>query len=245
MAAEFHRRTGGNPLHVRQLLRRAQRDGMVAEQASEGRATWDLRALAAIEITADVAEFLGRAIDELPASDAAALGALACIGREFDLTDAVAAVGAAPDAVARCLWSALDLRLLESVDARGRRIDPVIDRAARYRFSHDRVAEVARARLSGEARDAVHLRFGRWLGERGEERLFEAARHLGIGGLGLADGAERTRFAEVERRAAMAARRQASFPAGPRVLPRRSGAARSATLGGSPLGGTGPAARRR
>jgi predicted ATPase/class 3 adenylate cyclase len=212
VAAEFHRRTGGNPLHVRQLLRRAQRDGMVAEQALDGRATWDLRALAAIEITADVAEFLGRAIDELPASDAATLGALACIGREFDLTDAVAATASAPETVAQSLWSALDLRLLESVDARGRRIDPVIDRTARYRFSHDRVAEVARARLSSEAREAVHLRFGRWLGECGEERLFEAARHLGVGGLGLADEAERTRFAEVERRAAVAARRQASFP---------------------------------
>jgi predicted ATPase/class 3 adenylate cyclase len=212
VAAEFDRRTGGNPLHVRQLLRRAQRDGIVATRTSDGRAAWDLRALAATEITADVAEFLGRAIDQLPALDVAILGALGCIGREFDLTDAVSAAAVAPEVVGRSVWSALDLRLLESVDARGRRIDPVIDRASRYRFSHDRVAEVARARLADDARDAVHLRFGRWLAARGEKRLFEAARHLAIGGLGVADDAERTRFAEVERRAAVAAHRQASFP---------------------------------
>ena len=42
--------------------------------------------------------------------------------------------------------------------------------------------------------------------------MFEAARHVGIGGLGLADDVERIRFVEVLRRAARKARAQASFP---------------------------------
>jgi predicted ATPase len=95
VAAEFHRRTGGNPLHVRQLLRRAQRDGIVATRTFDGRVAWDLRALAATEITAEVAEFLSRAIEQLSAPDVAILG---CIGREFDLTDAVAATAVAAGA---------------------------------------------------------------------------------------------------------------------------------------------------
>jgi class 3 adenylate cyclase/tetratricopeptide (TPR) repeat protein len=42
--------------------------------------------------------------------------------------------------------------------------------------------------------------------------LFEAARHVGIGGLGLSDDDERIRFVEVLRRAARKARAQTSFP---------------------------------
>jgi predicted ATPase/class 3 adenylate cyclase len=212
VAAEFHGRTGGNPLHVRQLLRRAQQTGALTHSADRRRPVWDLRILGSIEITADVAELLGRAIDRLPPVEAELLGALACIGREFDLADAEVAAALPAEVVARSLWSALDLRLVEAVDSRGRRIDQVIDRATHYRFSHDRVSEVAQARLAAADRLQVHLRLGRSLAAQGEDRLFDAARHAGLGGLVSTDGGERARFAEVQRRAAAKARAQASFP---------------------------------
>ncbi|MGH4009205.1 MAG: AAA family ATPase [Pseudonocardiaceae bacterium] len=212
VAAEFQHRTGGNPLQIRQLLRQAQRAGALTRAAADGCTAWDLRALAAIEITPNVAEFLGRAIEQLRPSDQTVLSALACIGREFDLADAVTAAAQPAERVGRALWSALDLRLLEAVDSNGRRIAQVLDRVTRYRFSHDQVAEAARARLTEDAQRTVHLRVGRRLVGLGANRLFEAARHLGLGGVGLVGDAERTRFAEVERRAAEQARRQASFP---------------------------------
>lgn len=211
VAAEFHYRTGGNPLQIRQLLRRAQQEGALTQLGGSGRPAWDLRALTSIEITANVIEFLGRAIDQLRAAEGAVLSALACIGGEFDLAGAATAAAQPAEVVARALWSALDLRLLEAVDLRGRRIAQVINHEVRYRFSHDRVAEAARVRLSDEAQREVHLRIGRRLVERGDAELFEAARHLGIGGLGLEDD-ERAQFAEVEQRAAQMARQQASFP---------------------------------
>ncbi|MGH3870793.1 MAG: AAA family ATPase [Pseudonocardiaceae bacterium] len=214
VAAEFHHRTGGNPLQIRQLLRRAQREGALTQLSASGRPAWDLHALTSIEITANVADFLGRAIDQLRPADSAVLSALACLGHEFDLADAADAAAQPAVVVAQALWSALDLRLLEAVDRRGRRIAQVINRETRYRFSHDRVAEAARARLPDEAQRQVHLRIGRRLVELGEDQLFEAARHLGIGGIGglRMEGDERTRFAEVAQRAAQLARRQASFP---------------------------------
>jgi predicted ATPase/class 3 adenylate cyclase len=213
VAREFHHRTGGNPLQIRQLLRQAQGAGALRQLGADGRSAWDLRALTSITISADVAELLGRAIDQMRPGDGAALSAMACIGREFDLADAVAAVAQPPEVVAQALWSALDLRLLEAVDASGRRITQVIDQGARYRFSHDRVAETARVRLAGDQQREVHLRIGRRLVGLGGEHLFEAARHLGIGGLSLAAGdGERVRFADVQRQAAQLARRQASFP---------------------------------
>ncbi|HWS93294.1 MAG TPA: AAA family ATPase, partial [Mycobacterium sp.] len=212
VAAEFHHRTQGNPLQVRQLLYRAQREGALTPVGPGGRPSWDLRVLASIEVTATAAEFLGRYLGQLRPHDRAVLGSLSCFGGEFDLADATAAAAQPPDVVAQALWACLELRLLEAVDSGGRRIANAISRDARYRFSHDRVAEAARVGLSDDAKRETHLRIGRWLVEQGDDRLFEAARHVGIGGRGLADDAERVRFIEVLRRAARKARAQTSFP---------------------------------
>ena len=213
VAAEFHHRTGGNPLQVRQLLYRAQQEGALIPGGDDGRASWDLRVLTSIEVSATALEFLGRYLGQLRPVDRAVLSSLTCLGGEFDLDDATAAAAEPPDMVAQALWSALELRLLEAVDSHGRRITNTISRDAKYRFSHDRVTEAARVGLSEDDQHEIHLRIGRRLIELGDDRLFEAARHVGIGGRGLADDdAERIRFVEVLRRAARKARAQASFP---------------------------------
>ncbi|WP_197507235.1 AAA family ATPase [Mycobacterium sp. 852002-50816_SCH5313054-b] len=212
VAAEFQHRTGGNPLQVRQLLYRAQREGALTPVGAGGRPSWDLRILASIEVSATAAEFLGHYLDQLRPSDRAVLRWLSCMGGEFDLDDATAAAAQPPDVVAQALWACLELRLLEAVDSGGRRITNAISRDARYRFSHDRVIEAARDGLSDDAKRETHLRIGRRLVDHGDDRLFEAARHVGIGGRGLADDTDRVRFVEVLRRAARKAKAQASFP---------------------------------
>lgn len=212
VASEFHHRTGGNPLQVRQLLYRAQREGALIPAGPGGRPSWDLRVLTSIEVTASTAEFFASYLAELAPNDRAVLGSLACIGGEFDLDDATAAAAQSPDVVAHALWACLELRLLEALDGAGQRITNTISRDARYRFSHDRVAEAARAGLSAADVRDVHLRMARRLVTIGDDRLFEAARHAGIGGQGLTDDVERNRFVEVVRRAARKARAQASFP---------------------------------
>ncbi|QEN14974.1 AAA family ATPase [Mycolicibacterium sp. ELW1] len=212
VAAEFHHRTGGNPLHVRQLFYRAQREGALVPVGPGGHPSWDLRVLTSIEVSATTAEFLGRYLDQLRPPDREILSSLACIGGEFDLEDATAAAAQSPDVVARALWECLELRLVEALDAGGQRITNAISHDARYRFSHDRVAEAARAELSADDMRAIHLRIGRRLITLGDDRVFEAARHVGIAGLGSATETERRSFVEVVRRAARKARAQASFP---------------------------------
>jgi predicted ATPase/class 3 adenylate cyclase len=213
VAAEFDRRTGGNPLRIRQLLHRAQRDGALFTRDDSRRAGWDLRVLASIEVSASEAEFLTNHLGLLRPDDRAVLGALACIGGEFDIEDATAAAGRPTEAVTRALWAGMELHLVEALDLDGRRIANAIRRDARYRFSHDRVAETARHELPEDDRRAVHLRLGRRLAGLGDARLFEAARHLGIGGQLLdADDPQRLAFAELLWRAAGRARAQTSFP---------------------------------
>ncbi len=213
VAAEFHHRTGGNPLQIRQLLHRAQHDGALIPLEDGRRPGWDLRVLASIEVSATEAEFLGNHLRLLRPTDRTVLGALAFIGGEFDLADAIAAAGQPAEVVTRALWSSMELRMIEALDGHGRRIANALRRDARYRFCHDRVAEAARAGMSEDDRRAAHLRLGRRLTGLGDARLFEAARHLGIGGLSLRENdEERLTFADVLHRAAARARAQASFP---------------------------------
>ncbi|RZT14182.1 adenylate/guanylate cyclase [Mycobacterium sp. BK558] len=213
VAVEFERRTGGNPLQIRQLLHRAQRDGALIPLNETHSAGWDLRVLASIEVSATEAEFLTNHLGLLRPIDGTMLGALACIGGEFDLADAAAAAGQPIEVVTRALWSGMELHLVEVLDQDGRRIANTIRRDARYRFSHDRVAETARLELTEADRHAAHLRLGRHLVTLGEGRLFEAAHHVGIGGRCLDENdRERIRFAEVLWQAAARARAQASFP---------------------------------
>ena len=211
VASEFQHRTGGNPLHMRQLLYRAQREGALVATGDDGRPGWDLRVLASIEVSPTEAEFLGRCLHQLSPADRAVLGSLACIGGEFDLADATAASAQPADAVAQALWASLQSRLLEALDASGRRIANAISRDAQYRFSHDRVAEAARIGLSDNERRKTHLHLARRLVRLGEDRLFEAARHVGAAGSDVDDD-ERLEFVDVLARAARKARAQASFP---------------------------------
>lgn len=206
VATEFHRRTGGNPLLAGELLRRAEREG-----ALTGSGTWDLTALQGMAVTAGDAALLEGALDQLAPAHAGVVAAVACLGHEFDLDDGAVASGRPAELVAAAIWAGLDLRLLEAVDRTGRRIDQVLDRHTRYRFSHDRIAETARDRLPAADQAAVHLRIGRWLVDRDDPRIFETAGHLAAGGSG-GTPAERVRFAAVAQAAAEHARRQASFP---------------------------------
>ncbi len=74
------------------------------------------------------------------------------------------------------------------------------------------MAEAARAELRPTILRAIHLRIGRRLITLGDDRVFEAARHVGIAGLGSATETERRSFVEVVRRAARKSPAQASFP---------------------------------
>ena len=213
VAAEFHQRTQGNPLQVRQLLYRAQREGALIPVGPGGRRSWDLRVLASLEVTATAAEFLGSYLDQLEPQDRSVLSSLSCYrwrvrpGRRHRRGRAAARRGGPGTlGVPRASSSS------RPSTAADRRIANAISRDARYRFSHDRVVRGGASRpvRRGHTRNASADRpvaVG-----QGDDRLFEAARHVGIGGHGLADEAERVRFVEVLRRAAQKARAQASFP---------------------------------
>jgi tetratricopeptide (TPR) repeat protein len=148
-----HRRTGGNPLFVREVARLL---------AAEDQAA----------IPEGVREVLRRRLDRLPAGGADLLAAAAVLGQEFRL-DLLAAVGGEPaEAQLALLDQAVQARLVERAPGS----------VAGYRFTHALLREVLYQRLPAGRRAALHRRVGQAVEERFaadlEPRLAELAHHF-------------------------------------------------------------------
>jgi hypothetical protein len=153
LAVAVHRRTGGNPLFVREVARLL---------AAEDQAA----------IPEGVREVLRRRLDRLPAGCADLLAAAAVLGPEFRL-DLLGAIGGVPaEAWLALLDQAVQARLVERAPGS----------VAGYRFTHALLREVLYQRLPAADRAALHRRAGEAIEQRFaadlEPRLAELAHHF-------------------------------------------------------------------
>jgi AAA ATPase domain len=153
LASAVHRRTGGNPLFVREVARLL--------------AAGDRPA-----IPEGVREVLRRRLDRLPAGCADHLAVAAVLGQEFRL-DLLGAVSGRS--------TVEQLALLDRV-VEARLVEPAPGAVAGYRFTHALLREVLYERLPAATRVALHRRAGEAIEERFaadlEPRLAELAHHF-------------------------------------------------------------------
>jgi len=153
LALAVHRRTGGNPLFVREVARLL---------AAEDRPA----------IPEGVREVLRRRLDRLPAGCADHLAVAAVLGQEFRLDLLGAVSGRSTEAQLALLDQAVEARLVERAPGT----------VAGYRFTHALLREVLYERLPAASRIALHRRAGQAIEERFaadlEPRLAELAHHF-------------------------------------------------------------------
>lgn len=168
LAREVLRKTAGNPFFVRRFIGHLFRERLLVFDADRKTWSWDLDAIAEMEVAENVVELAAASIRSLPEATQEVLRTAACIGNQFDLALLAALGGKPQDEVAQLLWSPLEEGLI--VPAGGPRFGwaahPVELRAARapsYRFAHDRIQQAAYRLLDADERTAIHLRVGREL----------------------------------------------------------------------------------
>ena len=210
-AAIVAERSAGNPLFIKEIIRRAQQEGALRFESTTARWLWDLPRLSDLELSDSVVDLLLLSFDQMSADHADILSDVACLGGPFTIETAVVASGVSGSQVAEALWDALGLRLIEPVAAEQRRIR-VVDADTTYRFTHDRVAEAAVARTDGVARQQAHLRYGRYLGSQDDAATFEVAHHLNEALILIEDEAERAELVQLNLVAAREAIERTSFP---------------------------------
>ena len=149
------KRTGGNPLFVREHLRLSQRSADGQDQS---------------RVPDSVGDLIRQRLSILPAQTQSALQAASVLGSDFDV-DGVVAVSAQSEEE---VWEAMDGGLLAGILAEGR--------AGDWRFRHDLVRETLYADLAPSRRARLHSRALAMLNRRPLADVSELAEHAHAAG---------------------------------------------------------------
>jgi PAS domain S-box-containing protein len=217
LAQLVHEKTAGNPFFVIQFLSALTEEGLLTFHPETARWSWDLDRAHAKGYTDNIADLMSSKLTRLPADTQTALQMLACLGNTAEVAT-ISLVLDAPDQVEAHLLEAVRQEFVQRLETS-------------YRFTHDRVQEVAYALIPEQERAAVHLRIGRRLLERTQpqefdEKLFEIVNHLNSGIELITDPTERARLADLNAAAGRRARASIAyvtarnfFAAGAALLP--------------------------
>ncbi len=213
LAAIGHDKTGGNPFFLRQFLVTLHRSGAIAFDRECSAWVWNTQQAARQPSTDNVGEVLVGHIAGLPPETQRLMQLAGCIGNRFDLRTlaTVAELGFVEAFIG--LWPAIEQRLLFAESGVLTRLPDADtdtddslepDEAARmlFRFSHDRVQQVAAASAyDARGHERIHLEIGSTLrrhldAEEQAARAFEIADQLNAGRGALETVAERVDVAE-------------------------------------------------
>ena len=221
LAEVVHRKTGGNPFFVKQLLHSLWQDGVIAFDEELGSWSVDLARAADAPATDNVLELMTSRLTRLEPAAQRALRLAACIGNRFELRTLAITCEESPSAVVEHLAPAVDAGLVIAPErtygfAPDLGGDPS-GAALVFRFLHDRVQQAAFALIPPAERAQVHLTIGRRLlaeqDARGEAEIdFEIVNHLNHGRELLHDPAELRRLAELNLAAGRRAKASAAYP---------------------------------
>jgi len=175
LAAPLFDKTHGNPFFLRRLFEEAAQAG--AFTLDEATLTWtsDATAVDALDVAANVVDWLRGALEGLGGDARTCLSAAALLGDRFDLDGLREATGLDDDTIGAAVTAAID----------GRFVDPLDDdywtggaRRFRFAFVHDRVQQAAAELLPEDERGALHLAIARGLDARAAEASpFDVADH--------------------------------------------------------------------
>ena len=209
-------RSGGNPFFVGQLLRALYEDRLIDFNADLAEWTWDLEAIRARGLTANVIELMTRKLQKLPASTQRLLELAACIGNRFQLESLAVVHGGEPSKIALGLYPAIEEGLILPLDTRWKLAEEggVVD--ATYRFLHDRVQQAAYSLIPEGERAGLHLGIARMIQasmtpEQLDERVIDVAHQLNLGRALVTAPEERYEVAQLNLRAGRKAKASAAF----------------------------------
>jgi PAS domain S-box-containing protein len=218
LAQLVHEKTAGNPFFVIQFLNALAEEGLLTFHPDTAQWCWDLNRAHAKGYTGNIADLMAAKLTRLPADTQTALQLLACLGNTAEIATLALVLDVPKEEVDARLLDAVRQELVQRLDTA-------------YRFTHDRVQEIAYSLIPEQERAAVHLLIGRRLleltrPEELDEKLFDIVNHLNAGVEVVTDPAERARLADLNAAAGRRARASVAyatarnfFAAGAALLP--------------------------
>ncbi len=221
LAAIVHRKTGGNPFFVREIMRSLYAEDLLRFDATRACWVWSLDRIAEQDITDNVVCLMSEKIRKLDDAGRRALMMAACIGCVFELDLLVQASGVAPPVAAESLRDAVDQGFVAPVgdeycSTTGEAGEPLAACAATYSFCHDRIQQAAYSLIPEDERPALHRFIGRTLLGRDrpgqdDQHVFDTVNQLNCSVGLIDDRAERHELARLNLRAGQRAKTSAAY----------------------------------
>ena len=176
LSSVLHRKTGGNPLFLRQLMHSLDDQNHIHVQLNPPQWVWDLNKIMDLKISDDVVAFLLKDMQRLPNDLQHGLEVASCFGSCVKCS--------ALDILSQNLG--VDLQgILQQVSKRG-----FVDNigGTMFRFAHDKIQQAAYELMSEEKRRANHIDFGLHLSlslrndDQNDELAFLAVNQINRGG---------------------------------------------------------------
>jgi len=176
-----YQKTQGNAFFTHQFLQTLYEEGLLRFDFEQHQWQWDVKQIAAQNITDNVVELMANKINKLPSSTSAALQLAACIGNQFDLPILAIIYEQAQNETLSVLQPAITEGLIQPLDENYKRLDTLVK--SQFKFLHDRVQQAAYALINDERKQAVHLQIGRLLLKNTPtdalaEKVFEVVGHF-------------------------------------------------------------------
>jgi predicted ATPase/signal transduction histidine kinase len=172
----IYQKTQGNAFFTHQFLQTLYEEALLCFDFELHQWRWDVKQIAAQNITANVVELMSNKIDKLPVKTSAVLQLAACIGNQFDLSILAIIYEQEQNETLSVLRPAIVEGLIQPLDKNYKRLDTA--EKSHFKFLHDRVQQAAYALIDDEQKKAVHLQIGRLLLENTlasalEEKVFD------------------------------------------------------------------------
>lgn len=194
LATIIKQKTDGNPFFVTQFLEALYREKVVRFDYDSSSWEWDIKKVADMEASDNVADLMLKRLEALPQSSLNMIQTAACIGNEFDLDLLSKTAGLSLSDTIKALAPALQDGLILREKGAYKYFDPGDEASARphektgliYHFSHNRVLVGALSLYKKDKSKQVHLKIG-WLlyentpVEKLEEHVFDILEQLNFG----------------------------------------------------------------
>jgi PAS domain S-box-containing protein len=217
LSQQVLKKSGGNPLFIRQLLQSLYDNGHLQFEIESRRWRWSIKAVEQQAMINSVADLMAEKIAKLPETTRALLAIAACFDTRFKYRMLAIIAEKSETELKQQLQPAIDAELLQSSGPQDNNSQNY------YEFTHDRVHQAAYRLLPLKQRRLNHLQIGRLiLNETAEEKLddciFEITDHFNEGFQYIKQVSERNHLVSMNLMAGRKARREAAYQSAIRYL---------------------------
>jgi predicted ATPase/signal transduction histidine kinase/CheY-like chemotaxis protein len=161
LARLIYQKTQGNALFTHQFLQVLQEERLLDFNFEQQQWQWDIEQIAAQDITDNAVDLLTEKIDNFSPASRQLIQLAACIGNTFGFATLVKIYNNSDVEALSILWEMVREGIIQPLDENYKHID--LAEKANFKFSHDRIHQIAYGLLSAEQKKNVHLQIGRLL----------------------------------------------------------------------------------